>query len=662
MDNDRQEKRISPNISALFLLAASLLMIFGGAIYYIYALNALGVIISLALSATAFFLLAPRLFRHFEWKISVAGIIESGREMITNRRGELMLILSYLAFVALAFYVLTSSVSNHALISPWQVVDKGFFWLYAIASVLLLIIIIKGEVGRQAKLRLLSLHYLLSFIIAAIVYRLGYGFDPFVHQATMELIDKKGAVDPKPVYYLGQYALIVIIHKLSACPIFLLNKLLVPVLAAIFLPGAIYRLAGHYWRADEQEDKRLLVPFFGLIIGFSPFILSTPQNLSYLWLIITLAFGLAKSGLIWPLVLALATAAIHPLTGIPALGWWLLLAFDRYRKKLPKRPAKAIAIFLPLMNALALPLALFLGGGAGLKNFSWSFSSLLAPLANVFAGMGGAGEEGWLLNLVYFFADNYSLWLTLALIAGVIALWRRHPGERTKSLLSISFSLIIAYLISSQIAFRDLISYEQGNFSGRLLVLIVIFLSPALISGLQGLIEKIAKQDRVSRTIWVIFGLGLLVASLYVSYPRFDRHFNSRGYSTGDNDVRAVNLIDQEADGNYIVLANQQVSAAALSQLGFDHYYESSTGPLYFYPIPTGGLLYDYYLDMVYEAPERATMEEAMALAGVSESYLVVNRYWNLSARIIAAAKLSADSWQSVGGNEVFIFRYLRQD
>jgi len=86
MDNDRQEKRISPNISALFLLAASLLMIFGGAIYYIYALNALGVIISLALSATAFFLLAPRLFRHFEWKISVAGIIESGREMITNRR------------------------------------------------------------------------------------------------------------------------------------------------------------------------------------------------------------------------------------------------------------------------------------------------------------------------------------------------------------------------------------------------------------------------------------------------------------------------------------------------------------------------------------------------------------------------------------------------
>lgn len=662
MDNDYPKKRISPNLSAFFLLESSLLMIIGGAIYYFYALNAIGVAASLILSMAAFWLLAPHLFHRPKWKINLINtkneLINKGREIIKNRRPELILIFSYLVLVALALYELASSASSRALISPWQVVNKSFFWLYASTSTLLLMTIIRKKINCQTKLCLLSLHYFLSFAVAAIVYRLGYGFDPFIHQATMELIDQKGSVDPKPVYYLGQYALVIIIHKLGVFPIDLLNRFLLPTLAAIFLPGVIYRLTGHYLRPNEQEDKRILVPFFSLIIGFSPFILTTPQNLSYLWLIITIAFGLAKSNLLWPLILALATAAIHPLTGIPALGWWLLLAFGRYRQMIPKRLTRVLALSLPAINIITLPLALFLGGGAGLKNFSWNLSSLFTPLANVFAEINGAGEESWLLNLVYFFADNYPLWLTLSLIAGIIALWRHHPGERTKSLLSISLSLTFAYLISSQIAFRDLIGYEQGNFSARLLVLIVIFLSPALISGLQGLIEKIVKQERITRIIWLIFGLGLITASLYISYPRFDRHFNSRGYSTSDNDIKAVNLINQQATDTYIVLANQQVSAAALSELGFDHYYDSASGPLYFYPIPTGGLLYQYYLDMVYTAPTKDIMEKAMATVGVKESYLVVNRYWNLSARIIAAAKLTADSWQSLGNDEIFIFRY----
>lgn len=61
---------------------------------------------------------------------------------------------------------------------------------------------------------------------------------------------------------------------------------------------------------------------------------------------------------------------------------------------------------------------------------------------------------------------------------------------------------------------------------------------------------------------------------------------------------------------------------------------------------------------MVYKNPSRKTMASARALTGVKESYLIVNKYWFQSARIISAAKLNADSWETIN-NEVYIFKYL---
>ncbi len=117
--------------------------------------------------------------------------------------------------------------------------------------------------------------------------------------------------------------------------------------------------------------------------------------------------------------------------------------------------------------------------------------------------------------------------------------------------------------------------------------------------------------------------------------------------------------VDSEARAPYIALANQQVSAAALKAFGFDHYYRTSAGELYFYPIPTGSPLYQYYLEMVYKNPGRASMISAMDLAGVEAGYLIVNKYWYQSGRVINEAKLAADKWWTIN-NEVYIFKYER--
>ncbi len=649
---DIREKlnKISLNLPEYLLLFLSFIIIYGTIVYYFYALNWLAVAVIMLLTISSFFVIRKYLFKNSTIPENKANIKEKNKINLLNYWPYLI----YIFFYAIIFYQLFLDRSDRALISPWQVVNSSFFVLYAISSLILVFIIFKNKISSTGKLIILSAHYFLSFSVAAIIYKIGYGFDPFIHQATMELIDKKGLVTPKPLYYLGEYGLIIVLHKLSGLSIYLLNKFLVPVLAAIFLPLASYRLMDQ----NNSKPSRFLAPLFLLALTFSPFIATTPQNLSYLFLILAVTFGLTKTNPLWPLILSLAALAIHPLTGIPALAWWLSLRLIDKADQIKKNTYQFLKYFLFAASALILPLALFMGGGSSLKTLQWNFHFLIEPLKNLFTPLTGAGGENWLLNFVYFFYYNYALWLILIISASLIWFYQRKQRPRFKSLIFINLALIIAFIISSQIVFTDLISYEQTNFAGRLLVLILIFCLPFISAGLQNFIDLILSQEKPIKIVWLVFGTTLITTSLYVSYPRFDKYFNSRGYSTSKNDLAAVHLIDQEAAAPYIALANQQVSVAALKELGFDHYYDTPGGPLYFYPIPTGGQLYKYYLDMVYKNPSRETMAQARALTGVRESYLVVNKYWFESAKVISAAKLKADSWQTVN-NEVYIFKYL---
>jgi len=642
--------KISLNLPEYLLFFLSFVIIYGAIIYYFYALNWLAVIIIILLTISSFFVLRKYLFKDSGNSENKANIKEKNNINFLSYWPCLI----YFFLYAIIFYLLFLDRSDRALISPWQVVNSSFFALYALSSLVLIFIIFKNKISSTSKLIILSAHYFLSFSVAAIIYKIGYGFDPFIHQATMELIDKKGLVTPKPFYYLGEYSLIIVLHKLSGLSIYLLNKFLVPTLAAIFLPLASYRLASQ----NNSNSSRFLAPLFLLALTFSPFIATTPQNLSYLFLILTIAFGLTKASPLWALILALATLAIHPLTGIPALAWWLSLNLINKADKIKKNTYRFLKYLLFTASALILPLALFIGGGSNLKALQWNLYFIIEPLKNLFSPLTSAGRENWLLNFVYFFYYNYTLWLILIISASLIWFYQKKQKPKFKSLIFINFALLIAFIISSQIVFTDLINYEQTNFAGRLLTLILIFCLPFITASLQNFIDLILSQDKLTKIIWLVFGLALITISLYVSYPRFDKYFNSRGYSTSQNDLTAVRLINQEAKGPYLALANQQVSVAALKELGFDHYYDTAAGPIFFYPIPTGGQLYQYYLDMVYKNPSRKTMAQARALTGVKESYLIVNKYWFESAKVINEAKLRANSWQTIN-NEVYIFKYL---
>ena len=147
-----------------------------------------------------------------------------------------------------------------------------------------------------------------------------------------------------------------------------------------------------------------------------------------------------------------------------------------------------------------------------------------------------------------------------------------------------------------------------------------------------------------------------VTASHYFSYPRFDNYFNSHGFSTSPSDIKAVRIIDEMGgDNNYIVLANQQVSAAALSEFGFKKYYKND---IFYYPIPTASPLYQYYLKMAYEKPDKKTALAAADSVGADKVFFVINKYWTKFPKIADEAKEEADEWKEVDNGQVFIFTY----
>ena len=224
------------NIINSLLIFICLISIYGGLVYRFYSLNRLGLIISLILAIISFIIIQyVRLLANKKTKRQLPDEAENNKFGLTN----FLLLASYFLFLLFCFYILFNHRTAGAIISPWQLAPKYFFIVYSLATLLLI-----GNclANKKFALPLVMFHYFLSFSVALIVYQLGYGYDSFIHQATENLIAKTGAVAPKPFYYLGQYALTVIFHKITALPIVWLDKLMLPLLAALFLPLALQRV------------------------------------------------------------------------------------------------------------------------------------------------------------------------------------------------------------------------------------------------------------------------------------------------------------------------------------------------------------------------------------------------------------------------------------
>ncbi|MDD5341300.1 MAG: hypothetical protein PHC97_02575 [Patescibacteria group bacterium] len=617
----------------------SLYSLLGAVIYYLYQLDTLAINVLLVIISGC--ILYPEI------------VTESKMPEIKwpkTNPASIILTITYLIITAASFIVLWHSQTTEAIFTPWQVIPREFFALYVLATVNLLLIIFRNK--NFLTPFLIVMHYFLTISVALIIYKLGYGFDPFIHQATEKVIFDKGLILPKPFYYLGQYSLVVFLAKFLQQSVDLIDKLLLPILLSVFLPYTIYKSLKKTF--DWQKSITLILGLSFLLLPFGLFIATTPQALAgfYCLVIIFLSFLYFQNKQI-PLaaliLLALTTIAIHPIAGLPILIYLIILYLVKNLNNL------AVKIILPIFCALSafiLPIALLFNSFISINKVSWLPNSVsFIDWPSIFMT-----QFRFFPDLAYLYRNFiYWLFILIALITFAYLIKTKRAKIFVASLITFAILVINAFLLNF-IKVNYIINYEQGDFSRRVWQIAFYFLLPIVCYGLYFFIQKAWQKSAVYK-IFLIVSLTLsLTLCLYLSYPRFDDYDNSKFINVSAADFQAVQFIDKDSAGqNYIVLVNQMTSAAALQTFGFTNYYNNN----YFYPIPTGGDLYKYYEKMIYTETSKKTMVAAMDFAKVKLAYFVLPTYLKTFTQIDQKAESSADMVYNIG-DKIYIYKYSK--
>ncbi|NQU83078.1 MAG: hypothetical protein HQ536_00020 [Parcubacteria group bacterium] len=552
------------------------------------------------------------------------------------------------------FYILWKAQTLEAIRTPWEVIDSRFLIIYFLASLVLVILFFRKKSGAM-NLILLSIHSFLTIGLGLIVYKIGYGFDPFIHRATENLIYELGQVSPKPFYYIGQYTLVVFLSKILSISVLWIDKLLLPILTTVFLPTTIYWSFKKLFGRDEALPRlygTTIIPVLLLTVPLTAFIATTPQGLAnfFILFLIFLSIGFRNY---WILTLiAIATLMIHPLAGIPALIFVGFCRLTKIKNFSPKSPLLILLFFISIILIPAIFILkdlMFYDAWQGiLKTVEWG--SIIPSLPKF------ENRYGIFYDFIYFFKNNLSfIIITLAIIGAWIA---RKNGALPYFLSAIAVALSGA-LLKLFVSFPEVIAYEQADYANRLFQISGYLLLPLCLFALAFLFKKLQKSGITIKLFFILIIASLMTFSIYLTYPRVDRYDLSHNINTSISDINAVHFIEEDAGGeDYIVLANQAVSAAALKEFGFKKYFITEKSEIFYYPIPTGGILYEHYLDMVYKEPSREIMTQAMNLTGVKQGYFVLNKYWTNSERILEKAKLTADSYYSLDKEQIFVLKY----
>jgi hypothetical protein len=643
-------------LGTMALIAAA-----GSAVYYAYKLDTIGWSWLLVTLPWAVFVFSPitRQRQGIDAEIRTAQIDKTTPE---DSLSAVLLIVAVGADLA-ALRWLSGAQTGNALRSPWEAVSPIYF-LWIVLATFCLVALSYRKRYPHLTLGAAALHLFAMLSPALLIYGVGYGFDPFVHQAAERLISAVGEVRPKTPYYIGQYALVTLLSKLSSLPTDAVDRALLPGMAALFLPVSSAWLLRRGF--GVQRWLSIIGSFGVLLLPIASFASTTPQGLGNLFFLLALLLGAGwlhahRPPLGFVLIVALAAAAAHPLAGIPALsGVAILMAVKLRHDGVPAMRIAKVSIFAVLVAAaaIAVPLTFSLRQASGVAPIVETLSKPPAKLLSgiPFEAPGLETRYRPVLDFAEFANRNRDLMLFAMAAAGAWLLGRKKNYRRTALAcggLALALLLAVA-ILRSGFVFEDVIGYEQANYASRLYETALLALSPLVLAAFAWWWRALSKTDAHVRFFQTLLFAGVAAALAYGWFPRLDEYQWSRGYSPSAQDVDAVRWINEHALGTYLVLADQSVSAAALHEFGFRTYY----GEQFYYSIPTGAPLYQHYLNMTYDGAPRSEMEAAMSEIGVPTAYFVIDKYWTDAPDIIDAAKKTADDWQEIDGGELYIFRY----
>ncbi len=578
-------------------------------------------------------------------------------------------VLFYLIFLAISYFILRHGITTEPVRTPWYFVPKLFFIFYFFATACLIYCCTKLK--PVWSLILSSIHLLFTFSVANTIFPLGFGYDPFIHQATEKYILEYGFIFPKKLYYLGQYVFVGFLSKLFQISSMVIDKNLVPALAALLLPSTIYLWAKKILNIkyqifeEEMHNKNHLflysfIPLFlFLFIPFSIFTFTTPQNLGYLFVLVLifLFFNNYKLRITAYGLFSLMILMIHPLAGIAVFIFLFVLIISRLNLKKWLK-----FLFYIILSFSCIPIFLFFKLLTGFEVHLVNNFNLAAFYHNLFRW---SPDLFWSPNLMHLLKSAaYFLWQPVAVFAiifilALFAIYKFKNNPLISLFLNFLISFIILFINSIIlyffINFPFLIASERGDFAYRLFVLATFFLIPLAIFFISLFLYSFIPQKRKLLFIILIMLIaGGVTSSLYFSYPRQDVYYYERGFNTSQYDFDAIRYLEENTREPYVVLANQQVGAGALITYGFryfDHQY-------FFYSIPTGGELYQIYWRIVYENAGREEIKKASELTGAKIVYVYFPDYWFNLGSLRKNLTPQADQIWELEKGVIFRFKY----
>ncbi|MBN1778714.1 MAG: hypothetical protein JW816_00625 [Candidatus Buchananbacteria bacterium] len=629
-----------------FLIITSLTIIYAGSLIYFYQFtNVAFLFFIIALPAILFI---PYYRSSIVEKLNLKKILLEYFDRFVSRKEakiNLALVIVYLATVLTGFNLLFNSQTNLAIQSPFQVIPTGFIVLYLLASLILVTYILIAK-RNKLPLALIIIHTFFSATIATIVYKLGFGFEPFVHQTAEKIIATTGSLEPKTFLNIGQYAIVSFINKLTGINVNSIDKWLLPIFAAITLPTAIY----YTFSAWLKKNYALLLALTFLIIPFSGLTLTTPQNLAMVFFVITIFLSLAfLQGQIkfWPLgLLTLATIFIQPFVGITlAVTACLILIFKKMHGSYKNQIW--IYFFTAIIFACILPLFLAFNGltlKSGPLNINLTGVSLF-HFVNKF---------DLFLNLTYLIGFNLAVFAAVFIFSGLYFVAKNKILKNHAPYIAAALVMLLDFYLV-----KYFFNPAQSINLNQILILIFYTLSPLFLIGFYQMIKGLAQRDIFSKIFLVIGIGGLVTISLYLSYPQTNQYQPTNTFSLSASDIKAVKLIEQTAQPDHLVLANQSVAAAAIKEFGFKKYYSNQ----YFYSLPNNSAdsFYNSYLEILNQSNEIETIAKVINQSKVDEVYFVLNRYLSDNKKIAERLNLTADQIYDIDNGNVLIFKYLKK-
>jgi len=559
------------------------------------------------------------------------------------------------------FSVYATSPITEAVRSPWVQISPSVIVTMSLLLVVLFALLYRGR-ERTLTIPLFSLSLFAIISLAAFVFPIGYGFDSFIHKATESHIAEFGSITPKPLYYIGQYSLVLLAHLGFHLPVDLADTFLLPVLTALLLPLAWFSAAAHLTNNRRTATTTLIGL---LLLPLSLFIVTTPQGLANLWTLLLILGSVPyllklEHPRLGALFLgALATLLIHPIAGLPVLFYVALLLSDPSRAPYRFQPlARWISRLLAFGACVIMPLSFIGNALLSHQSLTIDWASLLPGnlLRQINLSVFFENRFNPLLDFVYLYGLNSSLLIVCFALVGWVVLHKNAHHLRPTLVMALALGINFL-LMKTSIDFSFLIDYERQNYTDRLIPLMLFFLTPLFIVGISSCFTAVRNRALSLRIALMVLFAALAVGSFYFTYPRHDAYTTGHGFNVSEADVQAVELVEELANGTpYLVLANQSVSAAAIEHIGFRYY-----GNLFFYPIPTGEQLYQKFLEMN-DKPSLETAKQALDLVpmhgDVDTLFYIVDSYWWQAPRIIETAKTIATDWRSLEDGAVWVFRF----